>query len=56
LALKNAVLAPVLPLAILSFLAAKWAGVDFEDFKEEMDDRDETEAFFAWRRAAEAPT
>ena len=50
---------PALPAPVreffLSFLAAKWAGVDFEDFKEEMDGRDETEAFFAWRRAADAP-
>jgi len=34
-----------------SFLAAKSVGVSFEDFRGEMDGRDETEAFFAWRRA-----
>jgi hypothetical protein len=34
-----------------SFLAAKSLGVSFEDFCGEMDGRDETEAFFAWRRA-----
>jgi hypothetical protein len=35
----------------LSFLAAHYAGVDFEDFRAEMEGRDETEAFFAWRSA-----
>ena len=35
----------------LSFLAAKSVGVSFEDFRGEMDGRDETEAFFAWRSA-----
>jgi hypothetical protein len=35
----------------LSFLAAKSVGVGFEDFRGEMDGRDETEAFFAWRQA-----
>lgn len=34
-----------------SFLAAKSVGVDFEDFRDEMEGRDETEAFFAWRSA-----
>jgi hypothetical protein len=38
-----------------AFLAAKYAGLDFEDFRYEMDGREETEAFFAWRRAARAP-
>jgi hypothetical protein len=37
------------------FLAAKFAGVPFEAFKEEMEGREETEAFFAWRAAAKAP-
>src|SRR5512146_1599669 len=35
----------------LSFLAAKSVGVTFEDFRDEMEGRDETEAFFAWRSA-----
>jgi hypothetical protein len=35
----------------LSFLAAKSVGVSFEDFRGEMDGRDETDAFFAWRQA-----
>jgi hypothetical protein len=35
----------------LSFLAAKSVGVSFEDFRGEMEGRDETEAFFAWRKA-----
>jgi hypothetical protein len=35
----------------LSFLAARYAGVSFEDFRGEMEGRDETEAFFAWRKA-----
>jgi hypothetical protein len=35
----------------LSFLAAKSVGVSFEDFRAEMEGRDETEAFFAWRKA-----
>jgi len=38
----------------LSFLAAHYAGVDFEDFRGEMEGRDETEAFFAWRSACGA--
>jgi hypothetical protein len=38
----------------LSFLAAKSVGVSFEDFRGEMEDRDETEAFFAWRSACGA--
>jgi hypothetical protein len=37
-----------------TFLAAKYAGVSFEVFKDEMEGREETEAFFAWRRAAKA--
>jgi hypothetical protein len=37
------------------FLAAKSVGVPFEDFKDEMEGREETEAFFAWRAAAKAP-
>jgi hypothetical protein len=39
----------------LSFLAAKSVGVSFEDFRDEMEGRDETEAFFAWRKACGAP-
>jgi hypothetical protein len=38
----------------LSFLAAKSVGVSFEDFRDEMEGRDETEAFFAWRKACVA--
>jgi hypothetical protein len=38
----------------LSFLAAHYAGASFEDFRGEMEDRDETEAFFAWRSACRA--
>jgi hypothetical protein len=35
-------------------LAAKSAGLGFEEFKREMKGREETKAFFAWRRAAKA--
>jgi hypothetical protein len=38
----------------LSFLAATSVGVDFEAFREEMEGRDETDAFFAWREACSA--
>ena len=38
----------------LSFLAAKYAGVSFEDFCDAMEGREETKAFFAWRRACVA--
>ena len=37
------------------FLAAKSVRVPFEDFKDEIEGREETEAFFAWRAAAKAP-
>jgi hypothetical protein len=37
------------------FLAAKSVGVPFEAFKDEMEGREETEAFFAWRAAAKGP-
>ncbi len=37
-----------------SFLAAHYAGASFEDFRDEMEGRDETEAFFAWRSACAA--
>jgi hypothetical protein len=37
------------------FLAAKSVGVPFEDFKDEMEGREETDAFFVWRAAAKAP-
>ena len=40
----------------LSFLAAQYAGVGFEDFRDAMDGRDETKAFFAWRKACAART
>jgi hypothetical protein len=50
---------PALPKGVrdffVSFLAAKHAGLSFETFKEKMEGREETGAFFAWRRAAEAP-
>ena len=36
------------------FLAAKLVGLPFEDFREDMEGREETEAFFAWRKAAHA--
>jgi hypothetical protein len=36
----------------MHFLAAKFSGVDFETFKDEMEDREATAAFFAWRQAA----
>jgi hypothetical protein len=36
------------------FLAAKWANLPFEDFRDEMEEREETEAFFAWRKQANA--
>ena len=29
-------------------------GLPFEDFREDMEGREETEAFFAWRKAAAA--
>ena len=35
-------------------LAAKLVGLPFEDFREDMEGREETEAFFAWRKAAVA--
>ena len=38
----------------LSFLAAQYAGVSFDEFREAMDGREETKAFFAWRRACVA--
>jgi hypothetical protein len=38
----------------LSFLAAKSVGVSIEDFRDEMEGRDETEAFLAWRKACAA--
>jgi hypothetical protein len=38
----------------LSFLAAKYAGVSFEDFRDAMEGREETRAFLAWRKACEA--
>lgn len=37
-----------------AFLAAKMVGLSFEDFREDMEGREETEAFFAWRKAAHA--
>ncbi len=49
---------PALPEGVrdffVSFLAAKHAGLSFETFKEEMEEREETDALFAWRRAAKA--
>gem|GEM_PF-2940237 len=36
------------------FLAAKLVGLPFEDFQEDTEGREETEAFFAWRKAAHA--
>ena len=33
----------------VAFLAAKQACIPFEDFKDAMEDRDETKAYFAWR-------
>jgi hypothetical protein len=39
----------------LSHLAARRAGVSFEQFRDDMDGKAETDAFFAWRRAAHAP-
>ena len=38
----------------VAVLAAKLVGLPFEDFKEDMEGREETEAFFAWRKAAGA--
>lgn len=38
----------------LSFLAAQYAGLSFDEFREAMEGRDETKAFFAWRRACAA--
>lgn len=37
-----------------TFLAAKSAGLSFENFKDEMDGSEEFEALSAWRKAAEA--
>ncbi len=49
---------PALPEGVrdffLSFLAAKYAGVSFEAFREEMEGREETDDFFAWRAGATA--
>ena len=36
----------------LSFLAARHAGLSFEAFRAEMEGREETDAFFAWRAGA----
>jgi hypothetical protein len=33
-----------------AFLAAQWAGLPFEKFRADMDRKEETKAFFAWRR------
>ena len=45
--------APLLPEGVrdffVAFLAAKQACIPFEDFKDAMEDRDETKAYFAWR-------
>ena len=38
----------------VAVLAAKMVGLPFEDFREDMEGREETEAFFAWRKAAGA--
>ena len=38
----------------VAMLAAKWAGLPFEDFREDMEGREETEAFFAWCKSARA--
>jgi len=38
----------------MAMLAAKWAGLPFEDFREDMEGREETEAFFAWCKSARA--
>ena len=35
----------------VAFLAAKYAGLPFEDFRDEMEGREETDAFFASRKA-----
>ena len=36
----------------VALLAAKWAGLPSDQFKEDMEGREETEALFAWRRLA----
>jgi hypothetical protein len=36
----------------VAFLAAQWAGLPFDQFKADMEGREETEALFAWRRLA----
>lgn len=38
----------------LSFLAAQYAGLSFEEFRDAMEGREETKAFFAWRKACGA--
>ena len=38
----------------LSFLAAQYAGASFDEFRDAMDGREETKAFFAWRKACAA--
>jgi hypothetical protein len=38
-----------------AFLAAKHAGLSFDQFRADMERREETKAFFRWRRAAAAP-
>jgi hypothetical protein len=38
----------------LSFLAAQYAGLSFEEFRAEMEGREETNAYFAWRETCGA--
>ncbi|MGH6826976.1 hypothetical protein [Methyloceanibacter sp.] len=38
----------------VTFLAAQYAGLPFEDFRADMEGREETAAFFAWRNACGA--
>lgn len=49
---------PALPEGVrdffLSFLAARHAGFSFDEFRAEMEGREETDALFAWRAAARA--
>ena len=50
---RNSVLLPASVREFFAaFLAAKRAGLSFDQFRADMEQREETKAFFAWRRAA----
>jgi hypothetical protein len=37
-----------------ALLVARWSGLPFEDFKDDIEGTEEADAYFAWRRAASA--